>query len=514
MKLLLSILLAVFSIEADLQQLDNELSRIATYDACHEHVIDSLRQSAQAGDSTFGTYLQLFECYASYQFDSAYHYACVLERAASKKDINEQTIAHIKKSFVYFSAGLFKESHDELKTITRIESCRKDVQAAYYAHYARLYLDLATYASGHFYGEYTQKGIQLIEKQLDCLTVADTYQYYYALALRTMKQDNFAYAIRYFETALTAPDITDHEQAFAYSSMAYPASQLGDDDLALHCMILAAIYDIRSSTNEAVALRFVASMLHERGESDLAFHYIQLAKDDAEQYGARHRQMEVSQIMPIIEHEFLRREQQYHHTVHIITIIGTVLGLIVLGILLASYLYLRRKNRALSEARDAIHKMNNELRELGEIKEEYIGNFLTSQSDAIHQVDSTLGHLSRLSRERDLKGLVAYIDSLPRTNRRQQFMQQFDRMFLSIHPDFVERFNALLLPEYRIIPREGELLTTELRIFALMRLGITTNEKIAQVLDYSVNTVYTYKTKMRNRSHLSGEEFYAAAAKC
>ncbi len=93
-------------------------------------------------------------------------------------------------------------------------------------------------------------------------------------------------------------------------------------------------------------------------------------------------------------------------------------------------------------------------------------------------------------------------------------MRQFDKMFLRICPDFVEQFNALLLPGYRIVPREGELLTTELRIFALMRLGITTNDKIAQVLDYSVNTVYTYKTMMRSRSHLSADEFYERVTLC
>ncbi len=511
MKTLLFTLLAVFSISDDLALLNRELELSASYDARHEQRIDSLRSSLRSSNDSFETYLALTDAYASYRFDSAYYYTQKTAASSANGSYDQQVTAKVMESFIYFSAGLFKEAHDVLASVDNIQRCSRLVQAKYYQYYSRLCFDLGIYAGKQsFYKQYTERGIALSDRQLDLLTPADTVQYYYTRALQSLKLDQHKRALRYFEDCLSGSTITDHERAIAYSSMSYPAGQLGERDLALHYMIMAAIYDIRSSTKEGIALREVASMLHERGQNDEALRYITRAKADADFYGARHRQMEVSQMLPIIEHEQLRRERIQQ----IITIVFLVIVCIFVVVLITVLIYLKKKLRALAEAKEAIEKMNRSLSELGKIKEEYIGTFLSWQSDMIRDSDLIRTHLIRLARERDLKGIVAYIDAIPKQNRRQEFMDHFDRMFLHICPSFVENFNALLLPEYRITPKDGELLTTELRIFALIRLGITSNEKIAQVLDYSVNTVYTYKTKMRNRSRLASDAFYLAAAEC
>lgn len=510
MKTLLVILLSVFSVDADLALLKSELSVRDAYCQTYELQIDSLRQSVAAGDSTFNTYLLLFEHYASYQFDSALHYVHLLEEAASPDSIDQIVQAKTKMSFVYFSAGLFKEAHDILSQVANADSCSRLVAAEFYSNYARLCLDLGTYAGGSFYDRYTAEGISMIDRQLALLSPQDTVAYNYALALRSLKHEQYLDALHYTDLCLSGSSISDHQRAIAYSSMSYPAAQLGDDDLALHYMIMAAIYDFRSCTKEGVALRYVASMLHDRGYFDEAVTFIAYAQQDAEFYGAKHRQMEVSQILPIIEHEQLFYEQRMRRQTYIL------LAMLILIVVVLVFLlfYLRKKLKALSEAHRSIGEMNERLSELGRIKEGYIGTFLSWQSDIIRGIDTEHAHMSSLARERDIKALMTYIETLPKQNRRQEFMQRFDSMFLQICPNFVMNFNALLLPEYQVRPKEGELLTTELRIFALIRLGITTNEKIAQVLDYSVNTVYTYKTKMRSRSRLNSDEFYAAAAKC
>lgn len=509
MRTLLTILLAVFSLSEDLTLLNQELSRAAEYDAQHEQRIDSLRQSLSTTETNLDTYLSLVDAYASYQFDSAYYYMQCLEKSAAGAARDKQVLSKVKESFIYFSAGLFKEANDVLEDMP-IDGCSRLIQAEYYQYYSRLCFDLGSFAGGDFYDIYTAKGIMLQDKQLALLTPEDTVDYYYTTALQAMKRENYRQALYGFEQSLTGSTITDHERAITYSTMAFPATVLGDNDAALHYMIMAAIYDIRSSTKEGIALRVVATVLHERGYNKDALRYITRAKEDADFYGARHRQMEISQILPIIEHEQLRQEKRLRSII-IASLASVSLLVIILALLL---IYLRCKLNALSEAHKSIEGMNQRLTELGKLKEEYIGTFFAWQSDVIRTADTIHARLNKLARERDLKGLVAYIEAIPNQNRRQEFMQRFDRMFLNICPNFVENFNALLLPEYRIVPKEGELLTTELRIFALIRLGITDNEKIAQVLDYSVNTVYTYKTKMRNRSHLSAEAFYASAAKC
>ncbi len=509
MRTLLTILLAVFSLSEDLVLLDRELRHAAEYDAQHEAHIDSLRRSLNTTETNFDIYLSLVDAYASYQFDSAYYYMQCLEKSAVDATRDQQALSQIKESFIYFSAGLFKEANDVLEDM-KVEDCSRLIQAEYYQYYSRLCFDLGSFAGGSFYDIYTAKGIMLQDKQLAFLTPEDTVDYNYATALQAMKRENYRQALYGFEQSLAGSTITDHQRAITYSTMAFPAMISGDDDAALHYMIMAAVYDIHSSTKEGIALRVVATMLHERGYNKDALLYITRAKEDADFYGARHRQMEISQILPIIEHEQLRQEKRLRTTI-IASLACVSLLVVILALLL---IYLRRKLAALSEAHKSIEAMNLRLTELGKLKEEYIGTFFAWQSDVIRTADAIHARLNKLARERDLKGLVAYIEAIPNQNRRQEFMQRFDRMFLSICPNFVENFNALLLPEYKIVPREGELLTTELRIFALIRLGITDNEKIAQVLDYSVNTVYTYKTKMRNRSALSSDAFYAAAAKC
>lgn len=339
----LTILLSTFTLSQDIDLLNEELR--------HEF----------ARKQDFDNCLALYECYASYQFDSAYAYAMRLEQLALEQGNPDQiVIAHIKKAFVYFSAGLFKEAHDELANIHELDLCTDATRTIYNTYYARLCFDLATYAGG------------------------------------------------------------------------------------------------------------------------------------------------------IIEHEQQLRERRQQRLTYIL------LAIIVLAVLLlaAGIIYLRHEMRRLSKAHETIHHMNQQLSEVGKIKEEYIGTFLAWQSDTVHDIDSAHTHLMRLARERDINQFVAYINSIPKRNRREEFMQRFDLMFLRICPDFVSNFNALLQPEYRITLREGELLPPELRIFALVRLGISSNEKIAQILDYSVNTVYTYKTKMRNRSLLDADTFYASIAHC
>lgn len=116
-------------------------------------------------------------------------------------------------------------------------------------------------------------------------------------------------------------------------------------------------------------------------------------------------------------------------------------------------------------------------------------------------------YVKRKTQERrfdELQSIPQYVDI---RTLRNEFYKRFDTMFLHIFPDFVEKFNGLLRPDCRVELRQGELLNAELRIFALIRLGITDNQQIANLLDYSINTIYTYKTRIKNASALPPEEF-------
>lgn len=505
MKLFLFFLFVAFSVEEDLALLDSEFNKTQEYDLRYEQQIDSLRSLRLQGDRSFRTCLGLFDHYASYQFDSAYSYVCQLEQIAQagNKD-EEQVTVSIKKAFAYMSAGLFKEANEALDQVEHLDRCSQTLQAKYYSIYARLCFDLGSYTEGVFYDQYTHKAITMLEKEIALLTEADSAEFFYAQALRAMKMEDYVHALRYFEDCSAITTLTNHEKAIIYSSMAYPAQQLGDDELAMHYMILAAIADIRGSVKECIALRMVASMLHARGDSENALRYIEYAKQTASYYGARHRQMEISYILPIIEEDYMNRLKQHNRRIHALS----AFSLVLLIICLVALILYHKRNQALAEARRTIEQMNTSLLLANKVKEEYIASFLCWQSTFINEVEKYQRHVRRvgeLHRIEDLRQVPRHADA---TRSREEFDYRFDEMFLHIFPSFVSEFNALLRPDEQIRLQKGELLNTSLRIFALIRLGITQNEVIAAVLNYSVNTIYAYKTKIKAKSDLSTEMFY------
>ena len=153
---------------------------------------------------------------------------------------------------------------------------------------------------------------------------------------------------------------------------------------------------------------------------------------------------------------------------------------------------------------------NQNLKEANRIKEEYLGNLLSWQSDYINDMDRLQQFVRKQAAQHKSEDWLNIPKSMDVHRKREEFNKRFDEMFLKIFPNFVSQFNQLLRENEQIVLKEGELLNTDLRIFALMRLGITHNEVIAQILDYSVNTIYTYKTKIKNRSDLSNDCFMEA----
>ena len=179
---------------------------------------------------------------------------------------------------------------------------------------------------------------------------------------------------------------------------------------------------------------------------------------------------------------------------------------ILLAIVIAITVVLYNRMTKLSKAHHTIHDINLSLREANKIKEEYLGTFLCWQSDFLNQLERYQRFVKKKAQEKKYEELQTLPQQFNANKKRQEFNKQFDEMFLRVFPDYVQQFNDMLREDERFEMKKGELLNTELRIFALIRLGITDNEKIAQVLDYSVTTIYTYKTRVRNRSDLSSDE--------
>ena len=337
-------------------------------------------------------------------------------------------------------------------------------------------------------------------------TPADSAVYWYALASVDLRRMEYRRSIKYFEEALKDSRLTEHRKAVIYSSLAFLYRTTGDSNKALQYYIEAAVCDRRSSTYEAVALRMVAEMLFEQGEAELADKYIRIAMSDARRYGARHRQVSISQLLPIIEQTL--SDKIHRRTVVAYSLFGVVLLLLLLCVIGLGLLI--RRNRTIRAARKTIDDINRNLVVANKVKEDLLGTLLVGQSQYLSVVERYQQNVKTAAVERRYNDLMSIPKGVDAHLQRQTLNRRMDEMLLGIYPSFVEDFNAMLRSEERFVLKKEELLNTQMRIFALMRLGIVHNEVIAEILDYSVNTVYTYKTHTIARSDMDNDTFYAA----
>ena len=486
--------------QQDIDSLEREVASKDYYLQCKQRRIDSLRQSSY---SSYDKLMALTLEYQSYSYDTATIYVeKLLDEATHLNDPEYIAQARLRHAFIFLSSGLFKESADILEDMD-ISPCNKSTQAEYYITFARLLYDMADYTHGQLANNYRTQGYYMSEQALMRIDPTDTARYWATAALYAMKQDLESLAIERFQRALSSSTISEHEKAIAYSSMGGVYLGLQDSVQAEHYWILAAISDIRSCTKEAVAMSIVAQLLFEQGDADHAARYMQHALEDAIFYNARHRQLSIGKILPIIEQQqLLTMQEQAHRITHL-----NICLYILIGGLFLAFVLLYNRHHALRQAEYAIQSTNLQLTEANRIKEECIATFLCNESSVYSQLEKYQRYVKRRAQDKrfeELQTIPPYIDARV---LRNDFYKRFDTMFLHIFPRFVEQFNALLRPSESVHPKRGEMLNAELRIFALMRLGITDSNQIANLLDYSVNTIYTYKARINNLTDLTPEAF-------
>lgn len=236
--------------------------------------------------------------------------------------------------------------------------------------------------------------------------------------------------------------------------------------------------------------------------------------EDAVACNARLRFAEVTEFYPIIDHAYSQKEAQEKRMVVILLVGMGVLAILL--IILVLYLYyglkklsVMRKNLYLSNKELQAANMN--LAQTGKIKEVYIARYLdrcVSYLDKLEQYRRSLEKLAMASRIDDLFKAIRSEQFL--RDERKNFYNEFDKSFLELFPNFIADFNNLLTDEGKIYPKPGEILNTELRIFALIRLGVTDANRIAHFLGYSLATVYNYRSKIRNRAKGDKDNFEQA----
>jgi len=447
--------------------------------------------------------LALFEEYKSFKYDSAYYY---LEQAKSKaiilKDSELLAKTRIKEGFVLLSSGLFKEAIDTLSSINPEKLTVKN-KFEYYSIKARAYYDLADYNKDQRYNlNYIRKGNEYLEQALS-LIGTNTNEYWATESLKRMKQQDWKGAEFAFSYWINNFKLPPEYYGIATSCLGYIYSERGYTEKAINYLALAAIADVKNATKETVALRNLANELFKIGQLEKANRYINLAMDDATFYDARHRKIEISSILPIIEKAQLNKVNDKNDMLEKIVILLTVLALIIILFLVIIFKQLKQRNAAkkvMAESYSQLQEMNISLSEANTIKEEYIAYFIKATSDLINKID----HIQKSTIQKIIsKKTDEVITSLKRYNvklERDNLFHQFDEIFLKLFPTFVSDFNMLFPNDHKCIVKKGELLNTELRIFALYRLGIQDGHQIADFLELSVSTIYTYKARIKSKS--------------
>lgn len=489
-------------------ELDGAIGQKEAFETQRRKEIQDLKYAISkiaAGDhlNLYHQYGKLHEAYFTLDFDEAMDCALkMLEEAKLVEDSKLVAQARIRISSTLLAAGIFSEAKDSLRAI-RENGLDSKTQAEYFFNFARLYIDMGDYYQRPIYTDSFRKiGMVYLDSALNVVD-RNSPKFYSYKGLRNVVAGDFDAAVENYDLLFDNYTLEGRQYAVDASTYSYALEQVQRMDEAMAWLIRAAIMDIKLANKENFALIKLADILYHRGDIKQSSKYLNVTMEDATKYGALQRKFQISQLRPIIETEKLNISEKQKSIFQQYAIAVTVLSLVVLG----SLFVLFSQYKKLKAAKDQINESNIKLREVNLIKEEYIGFFFKTNSDYIDQMELFRQKIDNKITQNKVSEIRPILNSLNVKKDREKMYETFDRAFLKIFPDFISKYNSLFEPEHQVQLEDSETLNTELRIYALVRLGIHSTDKIAHILNYSVNTINTYKTRVKNKSKVPNEDF-------
>ena len=503
------------------RQVDLEISRADRYMEEKEIRVGTLRkrlQTAHSAAERMRLYDNLIAEYESYISDSALYYTNeAVNAAAAAGDMRECHRLRIKRADIASHAGLFTEAHEMLGAI-----CRAELDTAllgnYYAAYSNLYQYESEYLSE---GEYSDRSSQLRNQYIDSLLSVshpESFEYLSNWASLAISEGNCGAVEKRLMEDVKKYSPGMRQYSILMSILAYMHQTLGHEDQQRIYLAKTVVSDIRGAIKENMAIRELATQVFEDGDIDRANRYLKASFNDANFFSARMRNAQSSRMLPVIDRAYDERQQQLKARQWIL--IGVISGLLL--VLVFSFLSILKQKKRVEEANlnvsksneelqamsgrlkdvnGALEKSNMELKRSNETTVEYAGLFMEFSSLSIASLEKYHLALRNLAVQGNVKGILKKLDSGDiATDTLKMFYTKFDEAILHIYPSFVEKVNALLSPQCQIVPKGSEKLNTELRILALIRIGITDSEQISQFLRCSISTIYTYRSKLKRRS--------------
>ena len=519
-------------IKSLLEQIDEAIEAspqtVSRYEQQIEETRLQYRHAHQSGEK-YQLAFRLYEQYKSFMNDSALYYLKEAENQAAKQgktaDVGN---CMALKAFQCSTVGYYNEALAFLKSINKQQLDSIGLRNYYQSQM-------------HVYGELGYYSIIPSMKE-QYFKLQTTYRDSLFALLDHQDQDYLMYRIQELNgrgnkeearkisdqwVRQVSPESRDYAIACYYRWLSNESPEE-----AMYWLAQSALSDVRHAVMDQASLLSLAEILNDKGDLDRSYRYIRFTWDCNNRFNTRMRSWQITPILNVIENNYQKAVERNTKGLTMSIVAVSALALLLL---IALFLVHRRREQ-LASARNALHEsnaqlstvnaqlsaqkdelsalnaqlstLNAQLTESNRVKEEYIGRFMSLCAQYIDKLDNYRKMVNRKMKNKELDELFQISKSTELKEKElEELYENFDTVFLHLFPNFIDDFNALLQPEMRIHPKEENRLTTDIRIFALIRLGFEDSSKIAEFLHYSVNTIYNYRARIKNGALGNREQF-------
>ncbi len=511
-----------------LNELDSSIAKEKVFTYQKQLLIkDLLKKVSQTSDDIqlYPLYRDLSKQYEVFVADSAQLYTVkALDIAHQLNNENFVKESQIQLARIKAKAGMFPISLDILKDIHKNKLQHQQL-VDYYKAYLEVYIYWIEYQDGREVNEVIRKKNSVQDSLIDILP-KESYEYAINYGIKYIELRDFDKAEKILLEATDTVKPNTREFSILNSIIAYLYQEKKDINKEKFYLAKSAISDMRAAVKENISLRTLAILLFEEGDIERANLYIKQSLEDANFYNARLRNIQIARVLPIIDKAYQLDREKQENKLRILLIIVSILSVI----LLIAITFVIKQIQTLSKAKKELTKINFKLNDLNtelqyandkqaltnrslaeanHIKEEYIKSFLEICTEYIDRLENFKHIVNRKIKTGQTADIIKMTTTSAQdsTKELKELYNNFDKAFLKIYPNFVEEINKLLRAEEHYPISDDQRLNQELRVFALIRLGVTNNNQIATFLHYTLRTIYNYRSKVKSKAINQDDNF-------
>ncbi|AIM38003.1 regulatory protein [Sphingobacterium sp. ML3W] len=504
---------ATKEIDSLLKVLDKAIADREGYTAIKETRIDTIKKKLKNQGSLEDQYRlnnDIILEYQSFKCDSALAY---IERNIQiAKDLNHADYlseSKLKLAFISAMSGLFTQAAEIFDTI-HYDSLPLHLKVLYWWSHIRYNENLVKYSDSQKFERVYEQENKNSRDVLMGLLDPKGEMYLKEMAFKLKGDGDYTASAKIQEQLFKLAEPNSHGYAMSAMGLAMVYKELSNANLEEKYLILAAITDTRLAVKENESLLTLAIHLYNKGEVNRAYNYVRASLEDANFYNSRFRNAVIARTQPIIEATYLAKIEQQRKNLHLYALLISIFAVV----LILSLYFLYRQIKVVSAAKKSLSQTNNQLISVNQrldeanlIREKYIGYYINQCAVYLDKLDEYRRNVNRKIKAGQVEALQKLTTSTSTLEKdAQELYQDFDSTFLEVYPTFVDELNLLLREEERFSLKKGQL-NTELRILALIRLGITDVSQIATFLRYSIQTIYNYKSKMKGKALAEHDNF-------